>query len=197
MKVKICGIMTAQDAQFANAMGADFIGFVFAPSKRQVLPADAKKFAHKVTGQTKKVGVFVNETIDQMIAIAEEVGLDYIQLHGQEDAHIAKQLPYPIIKAFSIDEALKTDLSAYPCTYILIDTPGGGTGQTFDWTKLQQLSIPKNRLLLAGGLNMDNVQEAIQATSPFGVDVSSGVETAGQKDQQKIAQFITMSKKPI
>lgn len=197
MKVKICGIMTAQDAQLASEMGADLIGFVFAPSKRQISPQEAKQFATKIDGKTKKVGVFVNESVDRMLAIAEEVGLDFIQLHGREDADLAKQLPYPIIKAFSIDDALKMDLTAYPCAYVLIDTPGGGTGKSFDWTKLQHLSLPQERLLLAGGLHAENVQEAIQIAAPCGVDVSSGVETNGQKDPQKIAQFITASKNSI
>lgn len=197
MKVKICGIMTKQDALFASQMGADFIGFVFAPSKRQITPSIAQEIAAVIPKTTKIVGIFVNESVEQMQSIAHKVKLDFIQLHGNESADIAQQLSTPVIKAFSIDEALITDINHYPCTYVLIDTAGGGTGKTFDWARLDHLHIEPERLFIAGGLTAENVQTVQASLGPFGVDVSSGVETNYQKDHQKIRQFIHASKTTI
>lgn len=194
MFVKICGLMTEADAQYAAHIGADFIGFVFAPSKRRIAPVHAKEIVAKVKGQTKIVGVFVNESVDNMIEIANYVGLDYIQLHGNESAAVAKQLPYPIIKAFSMIEVTPFEITNYPCDYYLIDSPGGGTGETFDWHALSKLKVDKDKLIVAGGLHTANVRQAIEMTQPIGVDVSSGVETNGVKDHRKINAFIQNSK---
>ncbi|AXI07929.1 phosphoribosylanthranilate isomerase [Oceanobacillus zhaokaii] len=198
MLVKICGISTKEAAEAVLASGADFIGFVFAESKRRISPEAASDIVRLVPSSVKKVGVFVNETVDNMIAIAELVGLDYIQLHGEEPAEVAKSLPYKVIKAFSITKENVSSIKSYPCDYYLLDSPKaeyhGGNGITFDWRMIEQLSIPTQKILLAGGLNADNITEAIRLAHPAGVDVSSGVETNGIKDNKKIKQFITIAK---
>src|SRR5699024_9315510 len=177
MHVKICGITTESDAQFVHEMGAQFIGFLFAPSKRRISPVKAKELVKHIGNKTKTVGVFVNETVENMLEIAQYVGLDYIQLHGNEPASTAERLPYPIIKAFHANDVTPFEIATYPCDYYLIDSPGGGTGKTFDWDLLNRLPIDKKKLILAGGLNPNNVTKAIEMTQAFGVDVSSGVET--------------------
>lgn len=198
MKVKICGITKKEDALLAEEAGADLIGFVFAPSKRRISPVNAAAIANQLPDHIKKVGVFVNEAAENMIHIAKLVGLDYIQLHGDESAQLARSLPYPIIKAFSIDKATPETIRKFPCDYLLIDSPGekyqGGSGRTFDWSKLDKLGIEKSRFILAGGLSADNVQEAIKVTGAIGVDVSSGVETDGVKNHDKIIHFIENAK---
>lgn len=197
-KVKICGITDIQSAQTAAAAGADFIGFVFAPSKRKITPEKAAEIGKGIPSTTKKVGVFVNESVEHIKQIAETAGLDYIQLHGDETPDIVAAIPYPVIKAFSIEEVTADMIEEFACTYYLIDSPGeafrGGSGKTFDWTKLDQLGIDRDRCILAGGLSAGNIQKAIQIACPAGVDVSSGVETAGIKDQHKIKAFIQQVK---
>src|SRR5699024_6702860 len=198
MKVKICGIRTIEDAKFAEANGADFIGFVFAPSKRRVSIEEAAEIVSHLSEESKIVGVFVNESLDNMIRIAKAVQLDYIQLHGNELPLIAKELPYPVIKVFSIDKTEPEIIKHYPCEYLFLDSPGttyeGGSGKTFDWSKLYKLGLNKYKFLLAGGLTSDNVSKVVKTTQPIGVDVSSGVESAGNKDQTKIKQLIYNAK---
>ncbi|RLL42045.1 phosphoribosylanthranilate isomerase [Oceanobacillus piezotolerans] len=199
MLVKICGIKNKEAALVAEQAGVDFIGFVFAESKRKINPSTAAEIATSLPSHVKKVGVFVNETVDRMIEIAEVVGLDYIQLHGDEDAHVAASLPYPVIKAFSVGEIEVKEMRDYPCEYLLLDSPKGayrgGNGITFDWSAVTELAIPHEKIILAGGLTADNVRQAIQIAGPIGVDVSSGVETNNEKDIEKIMQFITEAKK--
>lgn len=198
MKVKICGITSIEAAQTAEQAGADFIGFVFARSSRKITPENAKKIGQTTSSSLKKVGVFVNETIEEMNMIIRNAGLDYVQLHGDELPETAQALHAPVIKAFSIDQINQETVRTYPCAYYLIDSPGGqyrgGSGKTFDWTTLEKAGIDKQKCILAGGLNETNIQEAIHIAQPTGVDVSSGVETNGQKDLQKIQQFITAAK---
>ncbi len=194
MLVKICGITTSEAAEAAAAAGADFIGFVFAASRRKITPERAKMIAKSLSSPVKTVGVFVNETVEQMVNIAEYVGLDYLQLHGDEGEAVSKQLPRPVIKAFSVKDKSIKNIMNYPCDYYLIDSPGGGTGKSFDWKLLDKFNLDASKLILAGGLNPDNVQEAIRVVKPAGVDVSSGVETNGAKDIKKIKQFIHAAK---
>jgi len=198
MKVKICGITTVETAKVVEQAGADFIGFVFARSKRQIAPADAANITKSLSPNIKKVGVFVNESPEKINEIANLVSLDYIQLHGDETADLARKITYPIIKAFSIDQAEPAMIAAYPCDYILIDSPGeayrGGSGKPFSWELLDELKIPRDKLILAGGLSAKNINQAIQLVQPVGVDVSSGVETNGMKDTEKINSFIKYAK---
>src|SRR5699024_7490747 len=133
-----------------------------------------------------------------MIRIAKAVQLDYIQLHGNELPLIAKELPYPVIKAFSMDTTEPEIIKHYPCEYLLLYSPGttyeGGSGKTLASSKLYKLDFNKNKFFLAGGLTPENVSKAVKTTQPIGVDVSSGVESAGNKDQTKIKQFIYNAK---
>ncbi|MFZ3577538.1 phosphoribosylanthranilate isomerase [Virgibacillus sp. DJP39] len=198
MLVKTCGIMSREAAEAAVTAGADFIGFVFAPSKRFLTPEQATDIASIVPLSVKKVGVFVNETMETITSIAEKVGLDYIQLHGDEPAEFAEQLPYPVIKAFPATVENFSKIKVYPCDYYLIDSPyganRGGNGTAFDWTILKELNLDSDKLILAGGLTPKNVQQAINLANPVGVDVSSGIETNGNKDLSKIKEFILQAK---
>lgn len=194
MIIKICGVTTIDVAKTVDRYGADWIGFVFADSSRQITSEKAKEIANQLSPRIKKVGVFVNEAVDTMEKIAQMVGLDYIQLHGDEPASVAEQLTYPVIRAFSIDKLMNGENMTYPCDYFLIDSPGekyrGGSGKTFNWHLLEQFNIDRKKIILAGGLHAENVSDAIQTVRPNGVDVSSGVETDGKKDIAKIKQFI-------
>lgn len=199
MLVKICGIQTIEAAQAAVLAGADWIGFVFAPSKRRVSLEQARAIATTLPPSIQTVGVFVNETVETMNGLASKVPLDYIQLHGQEDNLIAKKIEAKIMKAFSITEIKQADAANYPCDYILVDAPratyAGGNGVVFDWQQLKNLQLPHDKLMIAGGLTPDNVTSAIRLLQPTAVDVSSGVETNGKKDHNKITQFINRAKR--
>ncbi|MGE8207604.1 phosphoribosylanthranilate isomerase [Heyndrickxia sp. NPDC080065] len=196
MKVKICGIKSVEAAMAAVDGGADLIGFVFAESRRRISPTHAKQIADEIPNYVKKVGVFVNETYENIIEISNIVGLDYIQLHGDESPEFAKSLSRPVIKAWSILQKIEPN---FPCDYHLIDSPPGGryrggTGDTFDWTLIDSLPINKNELILAGGLNEKNVKEAIYRVQPAVIDVSSGVETNEEKDPEKMKAFVKAAK---
>lgn len=142
VQVKICGLMKQEDIQAASEAGADFIGFVFAKSKRQITKEHACELASFVPPQVKKVGgVFVNEKLEVIEEIAEKADLDYIQLHGDESPDFCSQLSLPVIKAFQIHSLadLEGGISTYDCAYYLLDSPagkyrGGGNGETFDWS---------------------------------------------------------------
>ncbi|WP_176449087.1 phosphoribosylanthranilate isomerase [Lentibacillus sp. CBA3610] len=198
MYVKICGMTTTEAAQEAAKAGADFIGFVFAPSKRQLTPEKAAAISRYIPSSVKKVGVFVNDTKEAIIQTAETAGLDIIQLHGDESAAFAESLPYPVIKAFRMGKHDTSEIRSYPCDYYLIDSPKGpnrgGNGTTFDWSQLNDAGLDPQKMILAGGLNPENVQSAISIGKPAVVDVSSGVETDGSKDLEKINQFIKNAK---
>lgn len=198
MMIKICGITTIEAALAVADAGADWLGFVFAPSKRRITPEAAAEIARQLPDSIGKVGVFVNETIENIHAIAAEVGLDYVQLHGDESAAFAEKLALPVIKAFSIEGLQAATVRDYPCEFFLIDSPGevyrGGSGVTFDWERLLKLGLERNKLILAGGLSAENIGAALAAVQPAGVDVSSGVETNGKKDVQKIREFVRVTR---
>ncbi|KAB7706257.1 phosphoribosylanthranilate isomerase [Bacillus aerolatus] len=199
MKVKICGIQDLDTALYAKQIGTDAIGFVFAKSKRQLTAEQAEKIADGLKEGPLKVGVFVNETLEEIKAIADQAALDVVQLHGDEPPELAKQIHLPVIKAFSFQKgASLSDMLAYPADFILLDSPigpyRGGNGTSFDWSLLQNESFDRSRFILAGGLNTENVEEAIQIVQPFAVDVSSGVETNGMKDKMKMKRFIQTAK---
>ncbi|WNS82314.1 phosphoribosylanthranilate isomerase [Domibacillus sp. DTU_2020_1001157_1_SI_ALB_TIR_016] len=199
MNVKICGIQSFEAASWAREAGADMIGFVFAESSRKIPSEFARQLAEAVGSDVKKVGVFVNESEETIRSIVEEVGLDYVQLHGDETAEFARRMPVPVIKAFSAKDDLSfEEMFAFPADYILVDSPPaafrGGSGRTFDWSILENPGVDKSRLILAGGLHPDNIEEAVQSVGPFAVDISSGVETDGRKDETKIFQFVERAK---
>ncbi|GHU61707.1 N-(5'-phosphoribosyl)anthranilate isomerase [Clostridia bacterium] len=197
-KVKICGIQTKEEAEWAVQYGVDMLGFVFAKSKRQVSLEQAKKIAKGLPPSIKKVGVFVNPELDEVLNCKEQVPLDLIQFHGNESPEFVKQLS-PSIKAIQVrDGKFSQDIWTYPDSLILLDAPEenfvGGNGKSFDWEKLLEVKLPKERLIVAGGLNEKNVLRAIGLFKPFAVDVSSSVETMGKKDQTKIKNFIQQVK---
>ncbi|MEL3960076.1 phosphoribosylanthranilate isomerase [Lysinibacillus endophyticus] len=199
VKVKICGLKEEKHVLSAVDAGATWIGFMFAPSKRQISIERAAELANLVPSHVKKVGVFVNPTEEQVREAVDVVGLDYVQYHGNEDPDFIFKLGYPSIKALSIRTYEDVEkASKYKVDYYLFDAPGtdfaGGSGKVFDWSLLDKLSIPKERVILAGGLNSENVGRAIEQVQPFGVDVSSGVEREGVKDSNLIEQFIKAAK---
>ncbi|WP_174615621.1 phosphoribosylanthranilate isomerase [Virgibacillus ihumii] len=198
MLVKICGIQTKEAAHTAADAGADFIGFVFATSKRQITPEQAAELGAGLPSSVRKVGVFVNETKEAIERTAEIAGLDVIQLHGDETPEFVAELSYPFIKAKPMTDEFTSAAAAFPGEFLLVDSPRGpnrgGNGTTFDWKLLSDSGLDPNKIILAGGLNADNVQEAITAVNPAGVDVSSGVETDGQKDAGKIVRFVQKAK---
>jgi phosphoribosylanthranilate isomerase len=195
VKVKICGIRDLKTAEFAIESGADAIGFVFAESKRKISLVEARKITAKLPRNVLKIGVFVNETKEVLERTFEEVGLTHLQLHGDESPQFCRSIRYPVIKAIRVlSEADLLNIPHYDCDYILVDSPygkyRGGNGTTFDWNLLKKIEVQNDKLILAGGLNIGNVLEAIELGNPVMVDVSSGVETNGMKDHLKIVNFI-------
>lgn len=193
--VKICGAQTKEDVKMIEQAGANFIGFVFAPSKRRVSFKQATQLIRSLSSEIKKVGVFVNPSQETIRYAIEDVKLDFIQLHGDESADLASQFPGKIIKAFPSDTELSyKEMFKYPAEYVLVDSPRkehhGGSGQVFNWEPLDLSQTDTKRFALAGGLSPENVKEAIQKVHPKLVDVSSGVETNTKKDPKKINQFI-------
>ena len=193
-KVKICGLSTKEAVEVAVSAGADYIGFVFAPSKRQVTLAQAAELAKLIPSHIQKVGVFVSPSREELLEAIEKVDLDLVQIHGQVADDLFENLPCASIQAVQVDG--DGHVPSSQADYLLFDAPVAGSGQTFDWGQLdtKDLSQP---FFIAGGLNEDNVEEAIQHFTPFAVDVSSGVETDGKKDCEKIRRFIERVKNGI
>ena len=193
-KVKICGISTKEAVKTAVSAGADYIGFVFAPSKRQVTVEQATELAKFIPSHIQKVGVFVSPSRAELLEAVDKVGLDFVQVHGQVVDKLFENLPCASIQAVQVDGNGHVPNSQ--ADYLLFDAPVAGSGQTFDWEQLDttELSQP---FFIAGGLNEDNVEESIQHFSSFAVDVSRGVETDGQKDHEKIRRFIERVKNGI
>jgi phosphoribosylanthranilate isomerase len=204
--VKICGITSAEDARAAVDAGADALGFVFwHMSPRKVDPARAAAITRELPPFVLRVGVFVDTPRDEMARIADQVGLDLLQLHGDEPPEAMEGLPRRALKAvrvgktFSPDEALRY---ASKAAGLLVDTrlPGetqlpGGTGVPFDWTLVKGLAGRVPFLVLAGGLWHGNVADAIQAVRPHAVDVSSGVESLpGRKDHARVRAFVAAAR---
>ena len=193
-KVKICGLSTKGAVETAVSAGADYIGFVFAPSKRQVTLEQAAELAKFIPSHIQKVGVFVSPSRAELLEAIDKVGLDFVQVHGQVVDKLFENLPCGSIQAVQVDGNGHVPNSQ--ADYLLFDAPVAGSGQTFDWGRLDTTKLAQP-FFIAGGLNEDNVARAIQHFSPFAVDVSSGVETDGQKDHEKIRRFIERVKNGI
>lgn len=196
--IKICGITNAEDALHAVESGADLIGFIFwDKSKRYVSEGKVKSIVDSLGDAVKTVGVFVDEDIKELNKLVIGTGIDYVQLHGSETVEYVSQVEAEVIKAVrvkdkaDIEKALKfKDVADYILLDTFVEGEQGGTGKTFDWNLVSELTedIP---LILSGGLNPDNVRGAIEAVKPYGVDVSSGVEKSpGIKDFEKITNFV-------
>lgn len=191
-RVKICGLRREQDIVFANEIQPDFIGFVFAPSKRKVTAETARQLRALLRKDIPAVGVFVNAPEKDILELAKAQTIQLIQLHGQEDfayiKRIKEQCALPIIKAVSVKK--QEDIYAYQdseADYLLFDQGNGGSGRVFDWSLLT--GHLKKPFFLAGGISAENVQEAIRQYHPFAVDASSSVETDGVKDFEKMKQL--------
>lgn len=192
-RIKLCGLQSLNDVTAANAVQPDYIGFVFAKtSKRFITPQTAEELRKKLDRKIVAVGVFVNEPVEVVAELLNKGIIDMAQLHGNESEEyitlLRKKTDKKLIKAFSVNEAKKLQV-AYYCSadYILLDSGSGGTGESFDWNILQDFGRP---YFLAGGLNINNVSEAVSRLHPYAVDVSSGIETDGRKDDVKMAAFV-------
>ena len=205
-KTKICGITDIDAARAATEAGVDFLGIVFAPSRRRISPEKGKELAESIRnlkGSPPLVGVFVNIPPSEVNTIAALCHLDYVQLSGDESWRYCRSIQYPIIKVIHIDEealpihvlnememGMATPLKHPPL--FLLDSKsgnGGGSGTSFDWGIAVAVSAMRS-VIVAGGLNAVNVGEIIKKAHPWGVDTSSGVESNGVKDAAKIEEFI-------
>lgn len=190
-KIKICGLSTVEAVETAVLEGADYIGFVFAESKRQVSLEQAQELAKRVTGKTKIVGVFVSPSLEDLEQAIGRVPLDMVQIHGTFDEVLIPLISVPVIRAIQLsDQEAQVSSQA---DYLLFDAPVAGSGQTFDWGLLKDQKIQQD-FFIAGGLTVDNVRQARETFQPYAVDVSSGVETDGRKDIEKIKAFIEGAK---
>ena len=194
-RVKICGVRTAEIARVVDANGVDFIGFVFAGSRRQVTAEQAAALG-RLAPHCRKVGVFVDETLERVNEIAAIAGLDYVQLHGSETPAYARGVEKPVIKAFRWGDDFSAEAAdAYPAAYILLDSfrPGmkGGTGAAFAWEEARQMVRGlRHPVFIAGGISSTNAAEALAVFSPYCLDVSGGVEEQGEKSAEKIKAFM-------
>ena len=203
MLVKICGITRAEDAEQTVRAGADWLGINFWPKSKRFatreVAIDVAAAARAVRADVRLVGVFVNQPVSEIDALADAVALDYVQLHGGEAPATCAYFGARAIKAIAVRgmEDIRL-LEDFPSTTFLLDTPSagyGGSGLTFDWTLAKAAVGSGRRILLAGGLNLENVAEAVREVRPFGVDVASGVESApGVKDSEKVRRFIAAAK---
>jgi phosphoribosylanthranilate isomerase len=193
MFVKICGITNEDDALFAVAMGADAVGFVFAPSPRQIAAQQVYDITRRLPPEILTVGVFRDELPSRVIETVNRAGLKAAQLHGHESpamvAEVAEQIRW-VIKAVVAGSPDARRTKEFGTDLILVDAPSPGSGELFDWSLLGEVAEGP-RLILAGGLDPDNVATAVRKVLPWGVDVSTGVEkSTGRKDPMKVKAFI-------
>jgi phosphoribosylanthranilate isomerase len=201
MFVKICGITNEEDALLAVALGADALGFVFAPgSPRQVRAKEVRDIAHRLPPGTTTVGVFRDERRERVVEIVHSIGLTGAQLHGREHASevrwVAERVPL-VIHAFRAGDPALAGAASSNADAVLLDAPEPGSGRVFDWSLAEGVP-PGVRILLAGGLDDSNVGEAIRRVRPWGVDCSSGVETepgSGRKDPVRLRRFVEAARR--
>ncbi|NLP13202.1 MAG: phosphoribosylanthranilate isomerase [Clostridium sp.] len=202
--VKICGLRRKEDIEYVNRYMPQFVGFVFAESKRRVTKEWAKELRDGLLPSIRAVGVFVNEDMEKVVDIVKYTRLDCVQLHGDETPEYIEQLMESIKdnegKKIEIWKGIRVKnedslrrMSEYSVNAFILDTyvegSYGGSGSVFDW-HLAAFASEYGKIILAGGLNPQNVKEAVERVKPFAVDVSSGVETDGFKDEAKIKEFI-------
>ena len=196
-KIKLCGLSRTRDILAANQLRPEYIGFVFAPkSSRYISSEQARELKALLSPQIRAVGVFVNEGIDRVEELLNSGVIDLAQLHGSEDADYIRQLRTrtgkPVIQAFRITSEEDVKRAEHSMAdHILLDA-GAGTGTVFDWSMLQQI---RRSYFLAGGLGPENVKGAVERLHPYAVDISSGIETDGSKDPEKMAAFVTAVRK--
>lgn len=217
-KIKLCGMMKPCDIEYANRVKPDFVGFIFANTRRKISAAQAKQFRETLDAEIPAVGVFVNEDISVITSLVQNGCIDMIQLHGEEDADYIRRLreicDVPVIKAVKVQmvEQIR-QAAALPVDYLLLDTYRkgvlGGTGEAFDWELLREAKIAAGDTaegdtaegelfgkpyFLAGGLHAGNLREAA-ALGSYGLDVSSGIETDGSKDFTKMVEVMELVRK--
>lgn len=195
-KIKICGLRRQKDIEIVNKYKPDYIGFVFAKSKRQINDFEASELKSGLSPEIKVVGIFVNDDINHIAGLVKNNVIDIVQLHGDEDEEYIKRLKSkisaPVIKAVRVRiyEDIK-EKSEYPVEYLLLDSYSkdayGGTGESFDISLIENMEKP---YFLAGGVNEDNISDIIKKVNPYCIDLSSGVETDGFKDETKIKNVI-------
>ncbi|MHC1721634.1 MAG: phosphoribosylanthranilate isomerase [Aminipila sp.] len=191
-KIKICGLSKMCHIDYVNEARPEYIGFVFAQSKRQVNLETAWTLRQALNKDIIAVGVFVNEPLKNIVSLVRNQIIGVVQLHGSEDEAFIKNLKsiinVPVIKAVKVEKSLDIE-KAEECSadYLLLDSGAGGTGQCFDWNLIKKVSKP---FFLAGGINVTNVEMGIKCLMPYGIDVSSGVEEEGEKNREKIVEFI-------
>ena len=212
-KIKLCGMMKPCDIEYANRVKPDFVGFIFANTRRKISAAQAKQFREALDAEIPAVGVFVNEDISVITSLVQNGCIDLIQLHGEEDADYIRRLrqvcDVPVIKAVKVQTVEQIrQAAALPVDYLLLDTYRkgvlGGTGEAFDWELLREAKAAAGDAaegelfgkpyFLAGGLHAGNLREAA-ALGSYGLDVSSGIETDGSKDFTKMVEVMELVRK--
>ena len=212
-KIKLCGMMKPCDIEYANRVKPDFVGFIFANTRRKISAAQAKQFREALDAEIPAVGVFVNEDISVITSLVQNGCIDLIQLHGEEDADYIRRLrevcDVPVIKAVKVQTVEQIrQAAALPVDYLLLDTYRkgvlGGTGEAFDWELLREAKAAAGdtaegelfgkTYFLAGGLHAGNLREAA-ALGSYGLDVSSGIETDGSKDFTKMVEVMELVRK--
>jgi len=197
MFVKICGITTEDDALLAVAMGADAVGFIMAPSQRQIAPQKVYDITRRLPPEVLTVGVFRNELPERVVELGHKAGVKAVQLHGRETIEQTREVAGHfrwVIKVFGAGDENLPRADQYGTDMIMIDAPDPGSGKVFDWN-LAGDAPDSVKLILAGGLTADNVSAAIAEVEPWGVDVATGVESApGKKDPIKVMRFIEAAK---
>lgn len=189
-----------EDIEAVNAAGTDYIGFVFAKSRRQVSVSQAERLTKALLPSVQRVGVFVDEQAGQIVDIVRRGIVDMVQLHGKESTSyvidLKRQISCPVIKAIRMDQAEGTEIAqtllryeSAGVDYFLFDNGPGGTGESFSWSTIPDTKVP---YLLAGGICLDNAAAAAKASSAFALDVSSGAETDGKKDAEKIRRLVEL-----
>lgn len=203
MKIKICGLFREADIEYVNEARPDYIGFVFAPGRRNVSPVRAAELRHHLSGDIVPVGVFVNAPVSEIAALYGDGVISAVQLHGEEDEAYIDRLreanaagghpPIPVIKTIKSDDLKSGKTAPKNADHYLIDS-GSGSGKTFDWNILSTPRIVPQSYFLAGGICLSNIEKAM-ALNPFAVDISSGAETDGIKDKEKIVRLTAMARR--
>ena len=196
-RIKFCGIRSPEHAKFAEDLGVDAIGMVFVPDTPRFIDLQTASAICDSTGPfINRVGLFVNPSADEVMDVLAEVDLDVLQFHGEEAAEFCESFGFPYLKAVrvqSADQVIEAAQTHARASGLLLDSHSsraqGGTGETFDWSLIPQVDKP---ILLAGGLNPENVAQAIAKVKPYAVDVSSGIESApGLKDADRMRAFVS------
>ena len=191
-KIKICGLMRPCDIDAVNSAKPEYIGFVFADSRLKISPSQADELRKRLSPDIVPVGVFVNESIEEIVWLIRNGIIDAAQLHGDESEEYIEALKSrtdkPVIKAVAVLEAGDVQKWTDTCAdYILLDNKGGATGKPFDWNLIGEVH---REFFLAGGLNTLNIRSAVEKAAPYAVDISTGVETNGMKDNEKITAIV-------